>query len=241
MDQNVEISKRLLIDYKYIRNNKERLCEEDVLLFTRFKDVLSRELKEQQPLESDQILANLIFKQVNEIDSLLDGEQNYKNASEEIKLLHMMCHYHYPWVDQNGYNNFTTYFFQVCLGFKGQEGNLKSFAEKKYDFPTFNSNYVTSETDLEDNLQDELSEFPIFQIDLETRLKLDKAIYDDPSTDKDSLEAIAFNTFYEHLVCELELQQGYLNDVTHSIEIQTLKRCNYAHHKPLRKSSTNTY
>lgn len=219
-----EISKRLLIDYKYARNNKEQLQEEDMLLFTKFKELLSSELKQQQHLAPEQILANLIFKQVNGIDRLLDGEQKYENASEEIKLLHMMCHYHYPWLTENLYSSFTAYFFQVCLGFKGQEAKLKSYAEKRYDFPTFNYAYATTDVVLENDVQDEPLEFPIFQIDLETRLMLDKAIYDDPSTDKESLEAVAFHSFYNHLICEFELQQGYLNDVGHSMELQMYKR-----------------
>ncbi|MEG0260963.1 MAG: hypothetical protein RR651_13930, partial [Lysinibacillus sp.] len=207
-----------------MRNNKAQLQEEDVLLFSKFKELLSSELKQQQNLAPEQVLSNLISKQVNTIDCLLDGEQSYVNAFEEIVYLHMMCHYHYPLLNKNLYSGFTAYFYQVCTGFKGQETPLKPFAEKEYPFPTFQYAYATADSHLESEVQEEPLDIPIFQIDLETRLMLDKAIYDDPSTDKESLEALAFHTFYEHLVFELELQQGYLNDVEHSMELQMYKR-----------------
>lgn len=69
-----------------------------------------------------------------------------------------------------------------------------------------------------------MNELPIYSLDLETRLQLDKLTYESEEYDKKTSEGLAFEYFYEELMQELENTKDKLNDEKHSLELLMLNR-----------------
>lgn len=69
-----------------------------------------------------------------------------------------------------------------------------------------------------------MDHLPVYSIDTETRLKIDKAAYDSEGFDQESQEGIAFKTFHEKLTKEFTINEDSLKDEMHSIELLILKR-----------------
>lgn len=69
-----------------------------------------------------------------------------------------------------------------------------------------------------------MNQLPIYSLDLETRLQLDKVTYDSDDFDKESLEGVAFEYFYKELKQELDNTENTLKDESHSIELLMLGR-----------------
>lgn len=69
-----------------------------------------------------------------------------------------------------------------------------------------------------------MKQLPIYSLDLETRLQLDKFTYDSEEYDKETLEGLAFEYFYQELIEELENTEEVLKTENNSIELLMLGR-----------------